>query len=87
MATNSESSTPGLRTVPAGRAAGPPAGPTAPFQLNSREQELLDKTLARWEEQNSHTKTFKCKFKRREYDKTLTDEEAKNHLRSSGSAK
>jgi TIGR03009 family protein len=52
--------------------------------LNAREQELLDKFLARWEEQNSKTKTFKCKFKRREFDTALSDEEAKNHLRSSG---
>jgi TIGR03009 family protein len=65
-------------------AAAPPAGPTPPFLLNSREQELLDKFLARWEEQNAKTKTFKCKFKRWEYDTTLTDEEAKNHLRSVG---
>jgi hypothetical protein len=62
----------------------PPAGPTPPFLLNSREQELLDKFLARWEEQNSKTKTFKCKFQRREFDDALSDEEAKNHLRSSG---
>ena len=46
---------------------------------------MLDKVLARWEEQNTRTKTFKCKFKRREYDTTLTDEEAKNHVRSEGS--
>ena len=45
----------------------PPAsagGPAPPFQLNSREQELLEKTLAEWEKKNSSTKTFKCIFER-----------------------
>ncbi|HEX4143374.1 MAG TPA: hypothetical protein VHY91_07470 [Pirellulales bacterium] len=82
VATAPAQAAPGGATPPA--AVVPPAGPTPPFLLNAREQELLDKTLARWEEQNAKTKTFKCKFQRREYDTTLTDEEAKNHLRSSG---
>ncbi|HEY1786192.1 MAG TPA: TIGR03009 domain-containing protein, partial [Pirellulales bacterium] len=69
----------------AARGAGaPPPAPTAPFQLTAREQEQLEKTLARWEEQNSKTKTFKCKFKRWEYDNELTDDQAKDHCRSVG---
>ncbi|HTU25523.1 MAG TPA: hypothetical protein VMF30_09005 [Pirellulales bacterium] len=70
--------------VPVPPAGPPPTGPTPPFLLNSREQELLDKFLVRWEQQNSKTKTFKCKFKRREFDQALTDDKAKNHLRSEG---
>ena len=57
--------------------------PAPPFQLNTREQELLDKILAQWEAKNTSTKTFKCKFERYEYDSMLKDKsEAKDNLRS-----
>ncbi len=56
--------------------------PAAPFTLTSREEELLNEVLARWEAKNAGTKTFKCKFHRWEYDSTIQDEEAKEHKRS-----
>jgi TIGR03009 family protein len=81
VATGGSAAPPGkAQSGPAAAAA--PAGPAAPFTLNTREEELLSKILARWEAKNTGTKTFKCKFQRWEYDDTIKDEEAKDHLRS-----
>ncbi len=75
---------PQAATAAGAPAAGPvPPVPAPPFQLNTREQELLDKTLAQWETKNSATKKFKCKFERYEYDSMLKQySEAKDNLRS-----
>ena len=50
--------------------------------MTAAEQESLDKVLVRWEEKNAKTKTFKCNFRRWEYDKTITAAEAEDHNRS-----
>jgi hypothetical protein len=59
--------------APAAAPKAPPA-PIAPFKLSPAEQLLLDETLKRWEERNSKIKTFKCTFRRWEYDNSFADD-------------
>ncbi len=74
----------GAGQAPAGTAVPVPPAPVAPFTMSSREQELLENILALWEEKNSNTKTFKCNFRRWEYDNTLKDPKATDHMHCCG---
>jgi TIGR03009 family protein len=72
----------GQRQAPAG-AAPQNLGPKAPFVLTEAEQKLLDQILIKWEQQSEKVRTFKCEFKRWEYDPTWGDPK-NNNLKSEG---
>jgi TIGR03009 family protein len=50
--------------------ARPPAANMAPFKLTAKEDAELAQLLASWEEHSSKIDSFKCRFKRWEYDDT-----------------
>ena len=58
-------------------------GPQAPFVLTEAEQQLLDQILLKWEKQSDKVKTFKCDFRRYEYNPTFGDPK-KSYLKSDG---
>jgi TIGR03009 family protein len=58
--------------VPGAAAARP--GPRPPFELTESQQQLLDQILLRWETQSDKVKTFKCGFRRWEYNPTFGPE-------------
>ena len=62
------------RAVQAGAApnvARPPQVQHAPFKLTAKQQADLDQLLDAWEKHSSKIDTFKCRFKRWDYDETF----------------